>query len=517
MRNRNPNLPKSRLYAGSGPGDNSSFLMEPVRRRPWEIGVVVDVSPVTYTYAVSLAQHGVVHDVRRILTSPGETELLPRGTEVVVSYEIDDAPLIIGTLPSRRTGGEEVNPARISEVPGIGGEDGVTLTNPDAMRGKNARPPNAPVDVVEGDWVKRNHDSNNFVSVLAGGVNVMQSSPVAQVRTNGPLSMVETIAWVYRHISALGNLEILNEGGKTSLVWRAGADQSTETGAHMSNWTLRLDAGAKGDLFRLQVTTPEGKTLSEIHLGADGKLSFVGAGGVDILAGIAEGQVETVGGDAFKEVYGEEKRTVHGDDTHRVSGDRDTFVNGNAWDNVGGNREEAVTGNAFDTISGRMVTSIDGGSADGVSQGNVASRRELINGGEEVLLGNPARQADKTVEPDYKVLNFGGNIYISVTKGKKVVILNDTDDGVLLGADGSINGKDDGTHEVSNPTAKHHVSMYEELKEFLDALIDWLDNHTHLTAYGPSGPGQTGTYGPASAKLKSKIDPIKSRRAAVGA
>lgn len=100
MSNRNPRIPSSRTYRNAGANSRGDFLGKPIERRPWEAGVILNYSPQQRTYTVSLGQHGAVENVRRMVSNPGDMGLLPRGTEVVLSYEIENRPLIVGVLPS---------------------------------------------------------------------------------------------------------------------------------------------------------------------------------------------------------------------------------------------------------------------------------------------------------------------------------------------------------------------------------------------------------------------------------
>jgi hypothetical protein len=250
-----------------------------IQRRParWETGIIRDYRAATRTYVVQLSSGREPREMPRLVRDPGDTAILPRDTLVVVHDELG-FPVIDSVLPQAPTNPVELAPTRVSEVRGVGGEDPVYAPPSDAA---TFRQPNDPTDVLSGDRVMAGQDGN-LMAVLTGGTNVVKSSPFAQVRTHALNDMVEIISRVYRHITAMGDLRITNDGGKTSLIWRAGADQSTENGAGEENWTLRLDAGATGDLFNFEVTTPHGNTLAKIHMAADGRLEFTGVGGVDV-------------------------------------------------------------------------------------------------------------------------------------------------------------------------------------------------------------------------------------------
>jgi hypothetical protein len=235
-------------------------------RKAWELGIIIDYSSASRTYKVRTASGLLPNEVPRLIRDPGDMSIIPRDTTVVLHDELGFL-VIDSILPQAPSQPVELAPTRVTEIRGIGGEDPIYQSDEDAAK---FRQPNEPQDLLAGDRVIASKDGN-LVAVLAGGTNVIKSSPLAQIRTHSLTDMVEIISNVYRHISALGDLKITNVNGRTSLIWRAGSNQLTENGAGEENWTIRLDAGATGDLFNLEITTPDGNTLSKIHMSADGK------------------------------------------------------------------------------------------------------------------------------------------------------------------------------------------------------------------------------------------------------
>jgi hypothetical protein len=407
----NPRLPKSKAYSGAGSGPRGSLLDRPVQRRPWEVCSVWDYSPQAQTYSIVGGASGPVHDVRRLVADPGEVGILSRGTEVVVHYELG-FPVIAAVLKSAATSAMEVNPARISEVRGVGGEDGVYEQKNAAA---DSRAPNDPVDVIADDWVRKGKQ-NNFVGVLSGGTNVLHSSPMAQVRTHGVNEMVEVMANVYRHISSMGNLEIINNGGKTSLIWRAGADQSTENGANAENWTLHLEAGAEGDLFRLKVTTPHNNTLCELHMSADGRLSLTGVAGVDISSGTRGTAREDVAENKEVSVLGSMAVGVKGDVQETFDGNKETLVGKNDTISAGNDLKETIGHDRLTYISNKLLTTVEGGGkVPPPDQGNVAILWDAVNGGVETVTGN----GGASVKQNLNFVNYAGDVNFSVTSQGK--------------------------------------------------------------------------------------------------
>ena len=508
-----PRLPKSKTYGSVGANANGKMLDKAPPRIRWEVGTVWDNSPGGATYTVNTGT-GPLHNVRRLVHDPGENSILSRGTEVVVHYELGFA-VIHAVLKSAATHALEANPAQLTEVRGVGGEDGVYAQSTGTG---NSRAPNDPIDIISDDWVRKGKH-NNFVGVMAGGTNILHSSPMAQIRTHSVNDMVEVMADVYRHISSLGNLEIVNDGGKTSLIWRAGADQFTENGANAENWTLRLDAGATGDLFRLAVTTPHNNTLCEVHMSADGRLSLTGVAGIDMASGPRGTAVETVAENKQVDVFGEMNTTVKNSMSQIIGAQATTLVGTSSTLSTGSDLNETVGRNRSAHVSGQMKTVVEGGgTTPPPTAGNLAILWEAVNGGIETVTGNPAHLASPSAQQAQNFVNYAGSINFAIqptAAGGKFAVLSAMPDSVLLGADGA--AVDSPTGHTITATAAKHAMMYEPFNDMMGTLLQWLDNHTHLSAMGPTGTAAAGTGGPVSPSVQAKLPLIKSLRICIGA
>ena len=503
--NKNPKLP-SGVSAGPGPR-GQAIGKGSTPGKGWRICTIWDPQPQTQVYSINDGAAGIVHDVQRLVADPGEVSVLVRGTQVVVHNELG-FPVIAAVYKGAATSSVEVNPARVSEVRGVGGEDGVYASRSAAS---DARAPNDPIDVIPGDWTRRG-SSNNMIGVLAGGTNIMSSAPMAQIRTHGVNSMVEVMANVYRHVSSLGNLDIINDGGKTSLIWRAGADQLTECGPNAENWTLRLDAGAVGDLFRFSVTTPNNNTLCELHMSADGRLSLTGVAGIDISSGARGTAREDVAENKDTSILGEKLTVVGGKVTDEFQASRDTLIAQNDTLSVGNDLKEIVGHDRITQVSNTLKTYVEGGSsAPPPAAGNVAVLWDAKNGSIESVTGHNGVPTAKQAQ---SFVNYAGDFNFAVPSMGKFNLISSTPDSVLLGADGSATSTPAG--HTFNASFKSHVMMYEEFKQMMDTLVGWLDSHTHLSAMGPTGPAQGAPTGPASAQVNPKVPPIKSLRVVVG-
>lgn len=506
MANRT-SLPKSTMSSSVGATPTGNFLAQQPNRIPWERGYILDYSPQDQTYSVNTDLNVCIASVPRLVNDPGEVCILPRGTQVLVHRELG-FPIIAGVLKFAPLLREEVNPTQVTEVRGVGGEDPV-YTNVSGQQ--NNRPANDPVDVLGGDWVRKS-EQNNFVGVLAGGSNIMHSAPMAQVRTHSvPQSMVEVIANVYRHISSLGNLEIKNEGGRTSLVWRAGASQTTESGGNLSNWTIHLDAGSTGDLFRLRVTTPNQNTLCEMHMSADGRLSLTGVAGVDVTSGPRGNYLEDVGSDKDVRVGGSVTTTVGGQVIEQVGDLKSVSVGSNHTVSTGANLEELVGNDKRSVVSNTMRTTVNGGAVP--TPGTVAVLWDVPGGGINTVTGTPAIPAGI----DQNFINNSGNVNVVVPATGKFNVVSSTPDSVVLGGNGAAVPVPDGTGKYTvTSVALEHAAKYEPLQAIIAQMILWMDTHTHLTAVGPTSPGAAGTSGPISPAINANLPLVKSLKVAIG-
>ena len=508
-----PNIPNSASSSSVGANQLGQFLSLPYVHRAWEICSIWHYSPQSQTYTIVGGRSGPVHEVRRFVQDPGEVGILAVGTEVVVHYELG-FPVISGVLKSVCTNAVELNPARMSEVRGVGGEDGVfDHTAPPS----DSRPPNDPIDVLGDDWARKSKH-NNKMGVLAGGTNIMSSSPMAQIRTHGINDMVEVMANVYRHISSLGNLEIVNNGGKTSLIWRAGTDQLTENGSNVDNWTLWLEAGAEGNLFSLKVTTPHNNTLCELHMSADGRLSLTGVAGVDISSGARGTSREDVAENKDVSVLGAMTTEVVGEVTEAYQASKSTLVAKNDTVSAGNDLKETVGHDRLTHISNKLVTTVEGGPATPPPDtGNLAILWDAVNGGIESVTGNPKNNASLSPKQSQNFVNYAGDFNFSIPTTAKFNLISQGDDSVLLAADAQVESTDKG-HTFKNIKADSHVCKWEEWENMMEIFLQWCDDHVHLTAMGPSGPAKSSATGPASGKVTfEELKKVKSTRVRVGA
>jgi len=313
-----PLVPDSSLLAsGGGP-----FQANPQMR---ERGVILLVDADRHAYRVATHSGRVLDGIGRIKSHPGDTTLLSIGTVVRIDFSLG-FPYIDGILPEEVPTPPTETTSNVTDTSGHGGEDPVLQHNmTSTFRGVGE-----PRDLLPGDQVSRGPDGA-LVGALHGKVALLKASPLAQVRALGNDDIVEIIAGNLRIITWMGELKVLNQDGKTSLMLRGGTDQLTETGADEERYPLRLDVGARGDMVHFVLATPDGSPLCDIKIDPQGKVSLLAAGGIDLISGNAPSATT-----AFR-IHGNEERTIEGTLTERVSRD--------VTEQYSGSRETSVSGN----------------------------------------------------------------------------------------------------------------------------------------------------------------------------
>lgn len=482
-------------------------------RGVWTQGTILGYNAERQSYTVRTSSSDGIPDVPRLVRDPGEVGVLPTNTNVVLhdalGFWVIDS--VLKLAPSNPV---ELNPTFVSEVRGVGGED---PTYAQDAAGASYRPPNDPLDVLSGDWLRKSRDGN-LMGVLAGGTNVMKSGAFSQIRTHALGDLVEIFSQTYRHLTAMGDLNIVNDGGKTSLIWRAGSDQSTENGPNTGNWTIHLDVGATGDLFNFEVTTPQGQTLARLHMSSDGRVSILGTAGVDITSGSNGTTREDLAGSKASTVHGDSSQTIKGTTTEVFEGPRTTEVAKNDTVLVGNDLNTTVMNARNAYVGGQQTTTVQGGPLP-PTPGSVALKWEVLNGGVETVVGNPLKAALPTALQGQNWINYVGGFNFAIQPGAlpppvgAFNVISTLPGSVQLGANGvAVYNPTTGGHDVT-AVAPFGVMMYEQFMAMMSVLLTWMDTHVHGTAVGPSSP----PFVPASSLVNPLLPPIRSVRVSVGA
>lgn len=327
-----------------------------------EIGVVIDVDAERHAYRVRTPR-GTFSGVGRMLQSTSDASLLLPQTTVVIDHALGQ-PYIIGVLPAAVPPVSE-HQASATGASGHGGADGTM----NRSLGGAFRGPETPRDLIPGDHALRSPDGA-VVGAFHGKMAQISGSPLAAIRAYGRTDSVEILAGLLRVVTWMGESRVINEGGKTSFVWRGGSDQLTESGADEERYTLRLDLGHRGDVLNFAVTTPDGQPKFRFHVDPVGRVSLTAAGGVQSVAGTGEDSdvSDRVHGDRHVETSGTLTVRTGGSETTRVEGTRTTTISlsdqlivlGDRHARIARASTENVEGNASFNVGGQYSATVIG-------------------------------------------------------------------------------------------------------------------------------------------------------------
>lgn len=343
--------------APGSPGVSVPF--DPAPRGRLERGVVLSVDARRHSYRVAL-NSGRQLTVSRILPSPGDSGLLPAGTDVVVTFDLG-MPYILGVLPPG--GAHADGTVSLTDTDGNGGDDPAL----DQHHPANGRDSTTPRDLLPGDRAITSSDGAS-VAALAGKVALLSGGPLAKVSTHGDTDHVQIRAGSLRTDTWMGFSETVNEGGKTSYRFRGGTDQLTQTGPGEERYTIHLDAGHTGDVLRLELTNREGQALFRFHVDPTGHVELFAAGG-------------------FAQTHGDRsdaphERAHHGNSSERVTGDVENVANGSRTDRVG-EFYRAEVGDNVELIAGGGINLVGANNAALQSAGPVgvvSAQRVTVSG-----------------------------------------------------------------------------------------------------------------------------------------
>jgi hypothetical protein len=428
----------------------------------WELADVLSYNSATHTSVVRTHSGRPLRDVPQIKSGPGEFEHLETGSMVVVTYDLG-FPAILGCLSLAGGAQGLVSPVAVTGVAGVGDDNPLQPT----MGTNNYKPPFAPTDLTQGDWA-RVGTMGNHVAVLEGGVASL-GSPTALVRSLGLSGLLQLIARRVQVDTDFGEWHTENDQGRTSFVLRGGANQSTQTGADEQHWTVRLDLGATGDLFRFEITEPDGRTTFRFHVTGDGRVQIYGDGGVDLSSGTAaEGlALQDIAGGRALHVAKDDELTIGGGRSTRVERTDETSIATDKTTVIGASETRFVNSDQTLSVGGQKVEVIAGGPAPSATPGNLAVSTKLVNGGWQVDIGNAADGANIAALAGYLLRTSLGDIALDaggamMLKARQTVDL----DGLLIHLGGA-------TH----PLPKFDTFL-SELSEFLGALLIVLQGGT---------------------------------------
>lgn len=280
-------------------------------------GTVMEVDARRHSYRVAM-NDGATIAMTRLRSTRGDNALLEVSDPVLVCFALG-VPYIVGVMPLEVEHSDD-GPSLMGQA-GQGGEDPAF----DRHLPVTGRDPRAPTDLLPGDRSLSGPDGAT-VAALRGPVALLSGGPMARVTAHGDSDHVSVAAGTFREDTWMGYREVRNDAGKTSLVWRGGSDQLTQTGADEGRFTIALDVGHTGDLLRFELTNREGQALFRLHVDPQGRAELFAAGGFSQMNGSGPDSVHETAhhGSAVHEVTGNHTHRARGKTT--VSGDQGVAI-----------------------------------------------------------------------------------------------------------------------------------------------------------------------------------------------
>ena len=267
---------------GTLPRQNDNPIFPPIAAPPGglERGTILHVDARRHSYRVQL-NSGRILVMGRFRRDRHDSTLLLQGDNVAVSFALG-VPYIIAVLPLETLLADDGVGDSLTGAEDHGSRDAVL----DAGHSVNGRNPTDPTDILPGDALLRAPDGAT-VAALRGQHAMLRGGPLAAVEAFGRGDLVKIIAGLLETFTWMGYSKVINENGKTSFIWRGGADQLTQTGPDEECFTLRLDLGHTGDLCRFEVTDREGRAVFRLHVSPRGHLEIFAADGATYTHGNA--------------------------------------------------------------------------------------------------------------------------------------------------------------------------------------------------------------------------------------
>lgn len=457
-----------------------------------ELADVMSFSKDTYTYRVRT--RGVMGDssrppgrllqgVPRKTETPGMVSTLATGTIVIVDYSLG-FPFIDGVLNIGESRAQTEDEVLAS--PNIGGDTSIADPEDNSSQVEQGfyRGPGQPRDIIEGDWLITTPDGSR-IGVLRGGYVVMDGGigTKAKAEAFGEKDLFRITSEDFELFTGFGILRILNTEGRCGLQFRAASDQLTESGGEEEQWTFKLDIGDDGDFFNLEVSSTDGATAAKFNITPDGKITQVGANGIDLLAGDKAPSNHEYGSDLVVRILGKLLRTIGGSVTENIAGNRTTTVSETDNRTTGHNDELSANNHQIQNIGGNRYVTITGGSPIEATPLNIAVEEHVLNGSYLLELGNPFKGANPAAMAGLTLAVNNGDIVIGqnpdplATPAIRATASLNTLLPNSVGLGGTAN-------PLSSNPALFHAVKYEPLVMLLQTMMAVFDIHTHVPPVG---------------------------------
>jgi hypothetical protein len=323
----------------------------------------------------------------------------------------------------------------------------------------------------------------------------------------------------YEHFSSFGNLEIQNKDGRSSLSFRGGSDQASQTGGELEAWTFRLDIGDAGNLFDMRVTSPDNsKTYARIKISADGFLEIFGElSRADSTAG---DRYTTTGGAHYQRTHGNIKDEIQGMVTRNVQGASSESIGSSRTANIGMDDVASINRNEIKNIGGQQIVTVMGGIPLDAKPTNKALDVRVVNGSYVIEIGNPKDGGMPSAMSGFKVYTHNGAIILGenpMLPASQCTVNLNTLKPNSIGLGCIVPGP---WPEASMNPPTGSAMVYEKWLILFNMLITALDTHQHVATYGGGPtlstlPGTPGTY--FKAMTSSLTAAVKSLKVKIGA
>lgn len=431
-----------------------------------EFATVISFQADTYAATVRTERGRTLNGVPIRRSSPGELITYPAGTEVLVSYEYGP-PIIMGVIST--PAGRHANTPTYNVTSGINGFGGQGDDKDTLNAAGNFRQAQEPTDLMPGDYGTIGQDGN-LIATLEGGVNVIKSSPLSQIRTHKIGDLVEIFSRNYRHVTDMGEFKIQNNDGRINMSFRGASDQRSEAGPDEENWTVRMDLGSEGDMFNFELCTPQGQTMFKLHVDSDGAAELFSINGLSLGSGSRSGgsHNEEHTGDSSRLLSGNRTTNITGDETKNIGGTASTTVDGDNEANVGNDHRVQALRDIAIGAGRNMNVAVQGG------EGNDALVFDVEDGHWTVNVGSASAPDSginfNTFRGDYTFTSQAGGDYVVETRTGNVLTTSTTAKFVTGQPDSVVLGGD---------SIKSHLVKWEELQKHLQTLYNLFDKHIH--------------------------------------
>ena len=320
---------------------------------PLEEGVISEVNPKNHTVNVD-TDNGTIEGCRimtpYLTAQGGGTHHLPtRGTHCLV-YTLTSQPIVMGYFKETDSKDTPQDTNKISGITcgtaGYGGQD-PTYANRGSVNFRQG----ATDELAPGDHVV-NSDEGNLLAILKG-LSVLKGGEGSQIIMASQGGFFRQISQLYEHIHSAGVTRIINDNGKCTLTFKAGA--FVRSNGEVDE-LFHLDVGAKGDIVRARITQADGTLLASAKWNSDGSIYIDTSGGTVRHKGNLR---EEVTGQVTRTVSGETV-TNTGNYQYSSQGSTSLLSSGNFGIRSLGNVSLSASGDMSQTILGRKQEVVRG-------------------------------------------------------------------------------------------------------------------------------------------------------------